>query len=433
MWTRVDREAGDSALSATLPGLAQAAAFTTQHQSNDGNYRVSGWIAASDVRGTPSAITRLQLSTIHGFQRPDDDVRLDATRRALRGVAGQLFAGKVGGGSTRYDASFRWIAPGFDVNEMGFLMSAGLRSVVASAGLRASRPGVLAGVPYRSASVTLAFAGDWSSSGLALGRTVSATGSMQLMNQWQLRSTLAQQLPGAYCTMICTRGGPALVDPPRTAASLDVSGDPRRRLVPHGNMEWYRDDGGRSGSLTGQVDFLWHARTNLDLSLIAAASHVSYDSFFYRWFGVPNADTAHLTFARLEQPVRALTARLDYTMTPTLSVQWYAQVYLSRGAYSNIRALASARARRYEERFVPYADTTVTRNPDGVDFRQLRSNAVIRWEYRPGSTLFIVWTQRRHIDSSNSGTLRTGPDLRELFSRRPDNVLAIKLSYWLSR
>jgi hypothetical protein len=433
MVTSVDRGAGDSASSSAIPRSAQAVALTTQHQTRDGNYRLGGWIGGSDVRGSPAAIATLQLSNVHGFQQPNDGVTFDPARTELRGAAGQLFVGKVAGGITRYDASYRWISPAFDVNEAGFLTTSGVQSLTTNAGLRATRAGRIAGVTYRTASATLGAAGEWSSAGLAFGRGVSLTGSMQLSNQVQLQTALSQQLPGAYCTMSCTRGGPALVDPPHTRVKFDITGDPRRRFIPQLNVDWYRDDEGRSHGGGGQADVLWRARSNLDVSLALGASDATHDAFFYRRFGDAWSDTARITVARLVQPVRSITSRLDYTVTTALSVQWYTQAYTSRGSYSAIRELANPRAERYEDRFRPFRDTSVASGPAGVDFRQFRSNAVVRWEYRPGSVLFLVWTQGRNLDESEPGVLRLGPDLRELFRQRPANQIAVKLSYWLSR
>jgi hypothetical protein len=433
MLTRVDRARGDSVTATAMLTMAQAIALTTQHQTFDGNFRVSGWLGSSDVRGSREAIGVLQRSPVHGFQRPDDDVELDLTRRRLRGSAGQFFAGKVAGGVTRYDVSYRWISPEFDVNEVGFLTRSGVRNLAANAGLRATRAGTAFGIPYRSAALMFGFSGAWESSGLAAGRALSVTANMQLNNLALVQGSVAQELPGAFCSLTCTRGGPALVDEPRTTLSADVTGDPRRRLIPHANVSWSRDDLGRSRSLATQADVVWRARTNLDLSLAANAQNATHDAFFFRRVGDVLSDTARILLARLDQPMRSLTARIDYTMTTTLSAQWYAQAFVSRGGFTNLRELADPRAERYDERFDPVNDTSITSSVVGVDFRQFRSNVVVRWEYRPGSTLFFVWTQGRDVSSTDPGTLRLGSDLRGLFRTRPLNVLAVKASYWFSR
>jgi len=432
MVTRVDRAGGDSLSEAFLPSTAQTGAVTFQHQTSDGAYQLSGWAAVSDVHGTSGAMGLLQLSNVHAFQRPDAGVSFDSTRTALRGAAGYLFVGKAGGGITRFGLSYRRISPGFDVNEMGFLSNAGVQSASMTVGLNVTHAGTLAGIHYRRASATLGLGGDWLTNGLPQARGLSLDASMELPNQAQLQLNAIQQVPGAYCTSGCTRGGPALVDPPHTTVILALKGDPRRAIIPQVALEWDRDDYGRSSGFGPQVDVTWRPRSNLDLSASVTWFNARYGTYFYQRFGSPLADTTHYTLGHLDLPTRSLTTRVNYALTTTVTVQWYAQAYLSRGTYSNIRELADPRARDYDARFRPYSDTTVTNHPVGIDFRQFRSNLVARWEYRPGSTLFLVWTQGRDLEAPGTGPLRVGRDLDGLFARPPKNIVAVKLSYWLN-
>ena len=435
MMTRIDRRGADSLSASRLATSAQTLALTTQHQTADGAWQASGWFAASDVRGRPEAIARLQLSPVHAFQRPDDGVAFDPQRDALRGTASSLSLGKVGGGITRLSATYRRIDPGFDVNDLGFLTKSGVQSLTSSVGINQTRPGRLGGVPYRRANLTLAYAGEWSTMGLPYARSASVTGGFQLQNLALVQGTLTQQLPGALCSVSCTRGGPALVDPPRTTITLDVTGDPRRSFVPHLNTEYDRDDEGRSNGEGAQADVTWRARSNLELSLAAYAFDAHYAWFYYGRFGDVLSDTTHYTVARLDLLTRSLTSRVNYTLTTALTLQWYGQAYVSRGVYDDVRELANPRARDYAARFRPYADSTVRTDPGGIDFKQLRSNLVLRWEYRPGSALFVVWSQGRDVDGRAPGRPGLWPsrDFRELLALRPQNAVAVKVSYWMSR
>jgi hypothetical protein len=249
----------------------------------------------------------------------------------------------------------------------------------------------------------------------------------------QVTGSISTQLGGGYCTVTCTRGGPALLDPPRTTAILDVSGDPRRTLVGHVNLEYDVDDGGRSHGYGGTADVTWRIRSNLDASLIAYA----FDSK-YHWFHYPSqhveapGDSLVNAVAALSLPARSLTARANWTISTVMTLQWYGQAYVSRGTYSDVRVIADPRAREWSRRFRPVSDAS---GPAGVDYRQFRSNLVFRWEHRPGSALFIVWAQGRDVAGSEAGSpgLWPGAELRDLFSSRPDNVLALKMSYRLSR
>jgi Domain of unknown function (DUF5916) len=152
-------------------------------------------------------------------------------------------------------------------------------------------------------------------------------------------------------------------------------------------------------------------------------------------------------FARIDQTTVGLNLRADYAFTPTLSLQIYAEPFVSAGRYGDFKRVVSPVAARYADRFAPLT----TREQDGVlyadvhgdgveesfdrpdfDFKQFRSNAVLRWEYRPGSTLFVVWSQGRD-DSVSDGAFDVRGDVRTLFDLQPQNVFMVKASYWLSR
>jgi hypothetical protein len=142
--------------------------------------------------------------------------------------------------------------------------------------------------------------------------------------------------------------------------------------------------------------------------------------------------TAHYTFAHLDQTTASLTGRVDYTVTRDLTVQVYAQPFVSKGAYSNVRELADPRAATYDARYRPYGDTAVTSRPGGFNVKQFRSNVVVRWEYRPGSTLFLVWTQARAGSAATQGSRSLGGDFADLFGLHPDNTFLAKASYWIN-
>ncbi len=127
------------------------------------------------------------------------------------------------------------------------------------------------------------------------------------------------------------------------------------------------------------------------------------------------------------------TLRLNYTFTPTVSLQVYAQPFVSKGTYANVRELsATPRASRYDDRYAAYGDTAVTNNPGGFNYKAFQSNVVFRWEYRPGSTLFLVWNQGRQGSTSYGGDGNYQADVRDLFRLHPVNTFLVKWSYWLN-
>jgi hypothetical protein len=116
-------------------------------------------------------------------------------------------------------------------------------------------------------------------------------------------------------------------------------------------------------------------------------------------------------------------------MTPALTLQVYAQPFITTGDYDNWREAADPRASDYDARYRPYGAGS---DPDAFNVKQFRSNTVLRWEYRPGSTLYAVWAQGRYQDDLDRGTFDVGRDARNLFGAHPDNTFLIKASYWFS-
>ena len=132
-------------------------------------------------------------------------------------------------------------------------------------------------------------------------------------------------------------------------------------------------------------------------------------------------------FGRIDQKTVAITTRFNYTMTPTLSLQVYAEPFVSAGDYSNYKELVNGRAEQYEDRYQPYSYGS------SADFniRSFRTTNVLRWEYRPGSQLFLVWQQNKQDDQSY-GDFRFGRDFNGVFSAPSHNVFLVKFSYWLN-
>jgi len=132
-------------------------------------------------------------------------------------------------------------------------------------------------------------------------------------------------------------------------------------------------------------------------------------------------------FGRLKQRTVAFTFRANYTLTPNLSIQTYAEPFVSAGAYTNFRELTDPRAVNYADRYQAYAYGS---NPD-FNYRSFRTTNVLRWEYKPGSALFVVWQQGRQ-DSLSRGDFQFGRDFGGVFSAPAHNVFLVKLSYWLN-
>jgi hypothetical protein len=129
----------------------------------------------------------------------------------------------------------------------------------------------------------------------------------------------------------------------------------------------------------------------------------------------------------LKQRTAAVTFRVNYTLTPNLSIQTYAEPFVSAGEYTDFRALANPRAADYADRYRPFAYGS---NPN-FNYRSFRTTNVMRWEYKPGSALFVVWQQGRQ-DSLSHGDFQFGRDFGGIFSAPAHNVILVKMSYWFN-
>jgi hypothetical protein len=273
---------------------------------------------------------------------------------------------------------------------------------------------------------------DFTIAGLALEHAVNSNVHFQLPNTWWVHTGgTVGGLGTTYCDR-CARGGPALRRSSYISPWLGLEGDTRWKVVPGLWMNYFNSNQGRTHSfnVNPAVDFRVAAGWTGSLGL-----SYNWNTDDRQWYGnfTDAINVTHYTFAHLVQKTGSLQARVNYTATPTLTIQAYAEPFISKGQYSNVRELDAPRAAQYADRFKPYTDPAVVANPGGFNFKQFRSNVVVRWEYRPGSALFLVWQQGRQDFENLYGNRSMSGDLDRLFKVHPDNTFLVKVSYWLDR
>ena len=424
--TAVNRALDDE----TVPYLHRAAytaGATFRNRFHNGQYELAGQFAASRVTGSREVIAQTQRNSTHYYQQPGDDLEVDPERTSLSGHSEQLKLGKYGGGITRFETSILRQSPGFDVNDIGFLRRADILdwSTWGALSFRNAR-----GI-YRWAQVNGNYWTHWNTSGLRLENAVNFNGHMGLKNNWDvhLGSTFAS-LTESYCDR-CTRGGPPLRDSRGIFPWGGFNTDSRRTIS--GGM-WvnlrFADEGRTHGStLSPYVNVRVSPRLQANFSV-----DVSRDRNNTQWHSNVTDDdgTTHHTFARINQRSISMSTRLNYTITPDLTFEFYGQPFVASGRYSDFREVSDTPdAEEYDDRFRPYTPPDLETTT--FKLRQLRTNAVARWEYRPGSTLFVVWAHGRQDDSNRNPGQSWRRDYRELFELHPDNTFLVKLAYWLNR
>jgi Domain of unknown function (DUF5916)/Carbohydrate family 9 binding domain-like len=422
VFTAVNREL-DGYTRDFLRSEAYTAGLDARHRFGPGDsYQLSTQVYGSLVRGSEEAIARTQRSAVHLYQRPDDDFVYDSTRTSLSGIGAGMGLSK-NAGLVRFHTGAWYKGPGVEINDVGFMTSANSMGQSNWLAFVMQRPRLF----YRRWQVNFNQWNTFTADGTLTGRGGNVNMNGQLKNMWFVYFGMGGE-SGSYCPS-CLRGGPALWENSSVQGWAGFTGDQRHPIYPSVNTFFRRTDEGRSHhynvapSITGRL-----------ASSFSASVGVSYtrnvdDRQWLANFGTMLSDTTHFTVARLSQRTVALTSRINWTASPTLSLQVYAQPFVTGGEYSDWRAVRDARARDYAARFEPF---TQRGEPGGFNFKQFRSNTVLRWEYRPGSTLFFVWAQGRLQDGIDAGSFRVGRDYRNLFSAHPDNTFLVKASYWFS-
>jgi hypothetical protein len=415
----------------TRPFLHQAAysaGATFRNRFSGRRYELAGQLAASRVAGTREAILRTQQDRVHYYQQPGDDLDVDSTRESLSGYSAQLKLGKYSGGITRFETSVIRMSPGFEANDLGFLRRADLMdwSTWAALSFREAR-----GI-YRWAQINGNHWETWNTSGLRLENAVNFNGHMGTNNNWDFHAGGTMSRLGKSYDDRETRGGPPLRQSRRFSPWAGFNTDSRKMVSGGIFVNWlFADEGKTDGTfLDPYVTFRFGSPFQLTIGGGIGRDH--NDSQFFGNFTDTLTGVTHYSFAHLDYQETSVSVRANYTMTPNLTFEFYGRPFRATGVYSNFREVsATPGAEDYDARFQAY-----TPPPSAArTFKQtdLFSNSVVRWEFRPGSTLFVVWQHGREGPGPND-TFRQSAvrDYGELFELHPNNTFLIKLAYWFS-
>ncbi|MEW5983840.1 MAG: DUF5916 domain-containing protein [Acidobacteriota bacterium] len=384
----------------------------------DPRYAITGYWAGSSISGSAEAIDRLQTGSVHLFQRPDTDhVGYDATRTSLNGHAGSLSLQKIGGQTVRFSVYGGYKSPGFDINDLGFLRRADQMMQSNWIQFRQDRPfGIFRTVRFNvNQWAAWNFAGD----NLFYGGNINAHATFT--SNWTFSIGLNAEGPGLDDR--ATRGGPAAKYPATKGVWYGIGTDSRKAVSGRFQSMYFRDT---AGGLAFRLD---PSITLRPTSFLSVAAGIGYERRTERsqWVEAVEDPVTHYVFGHLQQKTLGLTFRVNYTITPNLTVQVYAEPFVSAGAYDDFRELANGRADRYADRYRPYA---YSGNPD-FNYKSFRTTNVLRWEYKPGSALYVVWQQGRE-DVLDDGRFRFRQDFRDVFGLPASNVFLVKCSYWFN-
>jgi hypothetical protein len=443
--TAVNRDQDSPELRSLLRGSAYVVGADFTNSWADRAWSLDGSIGLSTVRGTPEAIALTQRSSARYYQRPDaTSFHYDPTPTSLTGYAYQLALGKNSGRHWLGGIVYQETSPAFEANDLGFQSDASLRGLSTALEYRETRPGRV----FRSFGIFPFTNHGWNFDGDLVYGSYGLIFSGQLANFWdfQLRGDYA---PPVYDDRL-TRGGPVARVPTFSDVRVTLNSDSRKttRLTANLTQSWTAAHEHQT-----KADLTLSVRPSPALHLSLGPALTRNRTLSQYVTTVPDAAAsttfgARYVFASLDQTELSMVSRVNWTFTPTLSLQLFLQPLISAGDFSDLKELAAPRT--YD--FAVYgrdkgaatgtaSGTQIDPGDGGASFtvpnqnftvRSLRANAVLRWEWRQGSTLFLVWQQNRD-NNATMGNLRLDRDVDALFSGGESrNVLAVKASYWLS-
>jgi hypothetical protein len=445
--TATHRDLADPALEGILRESAITGGFDLNHYWASRQYSFDAMVLGSTVRGREDVIAATQQSSAHYYQRPDADyVDYDPTRTRLSGVAGHASLNKIAGKHWLGSLTYQDWSPGFEINDVGFQNAADQRAFSTLALYKEDKPGKW----IRNWTSFVFSNWSWNYGGAQTYEEYAAHVEGTWSSYW-FSSLRGEWYPGNYDDKL-TRGGPLAQFPAGGTIRAALNTDSRRstRLNLSGVVAW--DDAG--GHLR---------QINTSLSLRpSTAFKVRFEPGFRKLRDMAQYVTtvedpvatetygSRYVFATIDQNQISLDTRLDWTFSPKLSLQLYVQPLIVAGEYSDLKELRTSATYEFDV-YGKNAGTITTDpasgdatvDPDGpgpaaaftvanpdFNFRSFRGNAVLRWEYRPGSALFLVWQQGRE-ETASVGDFDFSRDWRALSDVPPENVLALKATYWI--
>ena len=458
MFTSVVRNISDTTLRNQLTSHAEAGGVQTNIWWGGQTYRWMGWADVSQVSGDPAAILRIQRASARYFQRPDRARQgnglftggLDSSLTAMRGYA---FFSRLSkdAGDWLWEAATMVKSPGFEANDVGFSSQVDRIWVNGNVVRQFTKPNAIA----RSMWFDVGGQTGFNYSGDRIDGQLNTYAQLQFHNYWMV-TAMGIFRPRRMDDQL-TRGGPVLERAGVAYYDVMVMTDTRRSLMVSLEPNVGCGDGLCTWALNASVTV--RPASNVSLSLGPSWTDDKTRSQYVSTVADPTATAMYgqrYVFAYLRQKTLAMDTRLSVTFSPTLTLELYLQPLIASGAYSSFHEYDQPRSlsrNTYNvdrgtiipvySRTQPGVLTGYAVDPDGpgpagtftianpdFNFRSLRGNAVVRWEFRPGSTLFLVWAQSRD-DSAPVGDFQMGRDLRGLTGARPTNIFLVKMSYWL--
>jgi hypothetical protein len=454
--TAVNRRLDESIETSFLRSAAYAGGVDFRTETADRVWSVFGSLSGSHIRGSAETIAAAQRASARYFQRPDaDHLDLDPAATSLSGYRAQVDLGKRAG-TWIWNLALTATSPGYEINDMGFQLNADRIMVDPNITYEQNTPGRL----FRRWSLRFGPDFDFNYGGNLIRYIPMLTFQSQLHNYWT--GSLRYNYLGSILSDRLTRGGPLTRLPAGDLFGFTLNSDPRQKYTLGGGATVTRDRAGMDQTVAN-VSVGIKPAPNWSLQVGPNLQTVYLPAQYVTTVGDGTATETYgsrYVFASLDQTTLGIDTRLNVTFTPALSLELYAQPFFSTNDYGALKELRAPRTFDFLEygRDVGTAEregnATTRIDPDGsgpapsftvsdrdFNLNSLRGNAVLRWEWRPGSTFFLVWQQDRagrlgaadaELEGREMGSFDLRQNVRDLLDTRPVNVLLFKVSYWLN-
>jgi hypothetical protein len=414
------------------------------------SFVLTGWAGVSSVHGNQARMVGLQRNSSHYFQRPDaKHVSVDSSATSLTGYAARFALNKQKG-PVLFNAALGLINPKFDVNDLGYSSRTDIVYYHIGTGYRWTEPTSW----YNNIIFNVAVFGNYDFDGNKMSHGYYIDAGWELPNFYNFQLAY-KYLPSSMCTR-STRGGPAMLFPLGWYSYIAINSDSRKPVEVGLYAATFQGGGEKQYSVQVYTQF-----KPLPSIALSVGPTLSRNVLEDQWVGSYTDSYATQTygrryvFAHLDQTTLSADIRLKWTFTPQLSLELFAQPMISSGDYRDFKEFLQPRT--FDFRIYGKNGSTIREqfdasgrvssyavdgdgagpapsygfgNPD-FNVKSLRGNAVLRWEYRPGSTLYLVWTQSRS-DTEPVGEFQFNRSLRRLWDARPDNIFMLKFTYWWS-
>ncbi len=447
IFTSVNRDLDDENMNNRL--VSQAYTFGLDGWTfldEDKIYVITGSVVGTHVSGSEEAMLRIQKKPYRYLQRPDKTfLPLDSSRTSLSGMYSRIMLNKQEG-NVYLNAAIGAVSPGFEYNDLGFQSFADRINGHVITGYRWYE----SDGTFRRKSILVAFNNTTDYEGDRHRMGFYTTGSLQHDDFWGISLNSSINFESVSTTL--TRGGPKVRRPANYSLNLSGYTDNRQPVVFEPYTGYWQNDDIDKEYYAG-IEVEWKPAPHITVQIDPS---YTFSSFNYQWVGAFDDDLAAQTYGRrylfgkMDQKTFSTDFRVNWSFSPKLSLQIYAQALFSVGSFDDFKELAysgSSEFNHYNDiAGAVYYDAdneSYTIDPDGggpaeslefsnpdFNFKSLRGNMLLRWELLPGSVLYLVWTHDK-MNFANPGRFRLNDDFSNLWSSSPNNIFLVKFSYWI--